>query len=109
MERIALCGATGNLMTYLTNVLQEPTATAAKDVNIFNGVATLFPLLGAFIADAYFGRFKTILFSSLIYVMVSTALVFSLPVYARLLVTSFQSLAQGIVPQTWEISSKIYN
>ncbi|KAF5175165.1 NRT1/ PTR FAMILY 5.4 [Thalictrum thalictroides] len=69
LERFAMFGATGNLITFLTDILHEPTATAAKNVNIFNGAATLSPILGAFVADTYFGRFKTIFLSSLIYVM----------------------------------------
>ncbi|KAF9614125.1 hypothetical protein IFM89_015387 [Coptis chinensis] len=69
IERFAMSGMSGNLITYLTNVLHEPTATAAKNLNVFNGVTTLLPLLGAFIADAYLGRFKTILVSLLIYLM----------------------------------------
>ncbi|KAF8403634.1 hypothetical protein HHK36_011738 [Tetracentron sinense] len=68
-ERFAFYGMSGNLITYLTNVLHQSTATAAKNVNIWTGVSTLLPLLGAFIADTYLGRFKTILVASLIYVL----------------------------------------
>ncbi|KAI3908140.1 hypothetical protein MKW92_051178 [Papaver armeniacum] len=68
-ERFAYYGTSGNLITYLTNVLGESTATAAKNVNIWSGVASLLPLLGAFMADSYLGRFNTILISSIIYVM----------------------------------------
>ncbi|XP_043692539.1 protein NRT1/ PTR FAMILY 5.4-like [Telopea speciosissima] len=67
-ERFAYYGMSGNLITYLTNVLKEPTATAAKNVNIWSGIATLLPLVGAFMADSYLGRFNTILFSSFIYI-----------------------------------------
>ncbi|XVF24455.1 hypothetical protein REPUB_Repub13aG0129500 [Reevesia pubescens] len=66
-ERFAFYGLAGNLITYLTNNLGEPVATAAKNVNTWVGVSAIFPLLGAFIADSYLGRFKTILASSLIY------------------------------------------
>ncbi|XP_010276617.1 PREDICTED: protein NRT1/ PTR FAMILY 5.4-like [Nelumbo nucifera] len=68
-ERFAYYGMFGNLMTYLTDVLGESTATAAKNVNIWFGITTLLPLLGAVIADSYLGRFKAIFFSSLIYLM----------------------------------------
>ncbi|PIA54969.1 hypothetical protein AQUCO_00800009v1 [Aquilegia coerulea] len=77
LEQFAMLGATGNLITYLTDILHEPTATAAKNVNIFNGAVTLSPILGAFVADAYFGRFKTALLSSLIYVMGLVMLILS--------------------------------
>ncbi|KAJ0044736.1 hypothetical protein Pint_05271 [Pistacia integerrima] len=68
-ERFAFYGLGGNLMNYLTNVCGEPNATAAKNVNTWSGVSALLPLFGAFIADSYLGRFKTILFSSVIYFM----------------------------------------
>ncbi|KAK8498189.1 hypothetical protein V6N13_061788 [Hibiscus sabdariffa] len=66
-ERFAFYGLAGNLITYLTNNLGEPVATAAKNVNTWVGISAIFPLIGAFIADSYLGRFKTILASSLIY------------------------------------------
>ncbi|XWS57007.1 hypothetical protein CRYUN_Cryun09bG0134500 [Craigia yunnanensis] len=66
-ERFAFYGLAGNLITYLTNNLGQPVATAAKNVNTWVGVSAIFPMFGAFIADSYFGRFKTILASSLIY------------------------------------------
>ncbi|XP_039037297.1 protein NRT1/ PTR FAMILY 5.4-like [Hibiscus syriacus] len=66
-ERFAFYGLAGNLITYLTNILGEPVATAAKNVNTWVGVSAIFPLLGAFVADSFLGRFKTILASSLIY------------------------------------------
>ncbi|XVF82272.1 hypothetical protein PTKIN_Ptkin16aG0032700 [Pterospermum kingtungense] len=66
-ERFAFYGLAGNLITYLTNNFGQPLATAVKNVNTWVGVSSIFPLLGAFIADSYLGRFKTILASSLIY------------------------------------------
>ncbi|KAL4289726.1 hypothetical protein GQ457_14G019270 [Hibiscus cannabinus] len=66
-ERFAFYGLAGNLITYLTNNLGEPVATAAKNVNTWVGISAIFPLIGAFVADSYLGRFKTILASSLIY------------------------------------------
>ncbi|XP_061351371.1 protein NRT1/ PTR FAMILY 5.4-like [Gastrolobium bilobum] len=68
-ERFAYQGLAGNLITYLTNVLNEPITTAAKNVNTWVGVSSLFPLLGGFIADSYLGRFNTILLSSLVYLL----------------------------------------
>ncbi|XAR63529.1 hypothetical protein NMG60_11023492 [Bertholletia excelsa] len=68
-ERFAYYGVSGNLITYLTNVLGQPTATAAKNVNVWHGVSAIFPLFGAFLADSYLGRFNTILLSSTIYLL----------------------------------------
>ncbi|KAL6970053.1 hypothetical protein U1Q18_029759 [Sarracenia purpurea var. burkii] len=68
-ERFAYYGVAGNLISYLTNVLGQPTTTAAKNVNIWRGVSSFFPPLGAFIADSYLGRFNTILISTIIYLL----------------------------------------
>ncbi|KMT17106.1 hypothetical protein BVRB_2g041600 [Beta vulgaris subsp. vulgaris] len=37
-ERFAYYGIAGNLIMYLTRVLEEPLASAAKNVNSWNGV-----------------------------------------------------------------------
>ncbi|RZC61424.1 hypothetical protein C5167_023180 [Papaver somniferum] len=55
-ERFAFAGTSGNLITYLTDILGESTARASQNVNVWSGVATLLPLLGAIIADSYLGR-----------------------------------------------------
>ncbi|KAK9167686.1 hypothetical protein Scep_002877 [Stephania cephalantha] len=68
-ERFVFYGIICNLITYLTGHLGQSTATAANNVNAWSGVATLTPLLGAFIADSYLGRYQTILYSSLLYVL----------------------------------------
>lgn len=70
-ERFAYFGMSGNLITYLTNELHEPIPMAAKNVNTWVGVSSLLPILGAFIADSFLGRFNTILVSSIIYCMVT--------------------------------------
>ncbi|XP_043708332.1 protein NRT1/ PTR FAMILY 5.10-like isoform X2 [Telopea speciosissima] len=68
-ERFSYYGIGGNLITYLTGPLQQSTVTAAVNVNTWSGVASMLPLLGAFVADAYIGRYRTILFASLLYVL----------------------------------------
>lgn len=70
-ERFAFYGLSGNLITYLTDNLGEPVATAAKIINTWVGVSYVFPLIGGFIADSCLGRFKTIIVSSVIYLLVS--------------------------------------
>ncbi|XP_077248697.1 protein NRT1/ PTR FAMILY 5.4-like [Tasmannia lanceolata] len=68
-ERFAYYGVSGNLITYMTNIMHDSTVVAAKNINVWSGVSTLLPFFGAFVADSYLGRYTTILFSSLIYLL----------------------------------------
>ncbi|KAB1201215.1 Protein NRT1/ PTR FAMILY 5.4 [Morella rubra] len=79
-ERFAFYGVAGNLIMYLTKELHQPIATAVKNVNTWVGVSTLFPLLGAFIADSFLGRFKTILISSVTFLLGTVLLTLSVSV-----------------------------
>lgn len=53
--------------------LPPPPFPHAPQVNLFEGTCYLTPLLGAWLADSLWGRYKTILFFSCIYFMVRAA------------------------------------
>ena len=52
--------------------MHQELKTAARNVNYWAGVTTLMPLFGGFIADAYLGRYSTVLASSIVYLIVSS-------------------------------------
>jgi len=55
---------------------KQSTATAAENVNIWAGTASLLPIFGAFVADSFLGRYLTIILASLIYILVGSVLYF---------------------------------
>ncbi|KAI3737285.1 hypothetical protein L2E82_27282 [Cichorium intybus] len=76
-ERFAYYGVSSNLITYLTGSLGLSTAAAAENVNAWTGTASLLPLVGAFIADAFLGRYLTIIFASMLYILALASLALS--------------------------------
>ncbi|KMT18883.1 hypothetical protein BVRB_2g029840 [Beta vulgaris subsp. vulgaris] len=68
-ERMAFYGIASNLVVYLTTQLHEDTVSSVRNVNNWNGVVWMTPIIGAYIADAYLGRYWTFTISSLIYVL----------------------------------------
>lgn len=74
-ERLAFYGLSTNLVIYLTSVMGYDSGFAAVQVSLFEGSCYLSPLLGAWLADSIWGRYRTILVFSVIYLvgMVSLA------------------------------------
>lgn len=68
-ERLAYYGMSTNLLLYFKNNLHQHSATASKNLSNWSGTCYITPLLGAFLADAYLGRYWTIAIFSIIYVM----------------------------------------
>ncbi|OVA10972.1 Proton-dependent oligopeptide transporter family [Macleaya cordata] len=66
-ERLAYYGIATNLVTYLTKKLHEGNVSAARNVTTWQGTCYLTPLIGAVLADAYWGRYWTIAVFSTIY------------------------------------------
>ncbi|KAK4763405.1 hypothetical protein SAY86_009173 [Trapa natans] len=73
-DKLAVVGFNANMISYLTTHLHLPLTKAANTLTNFNGTGSLTPLLGAFIADAFAGRFWTISVASIIYVLGMTLL-----------------------------------
>ncbi|ONK60138.1 uncharacterized protein A4U43_C08F14790 [Asparagus officinalis] len=68
-ERLAYYGIATNLVSYLTKKLHQGNVTAARNVTTWQGTCYLTPLIGAVLADAYWGRYWTIAVFSSIYVL----------------------------------------
>ncbi|EFJ22168.1 hypothetical protein SELMODRAFT_105638 [Selaginella moellendorffii] len=68
-DRIAFFAILANLVTYMTSVLHENTAEAATNINNWVGTIYMVTLLGAFLADAFWGRYRTILTMAAVYIL----------------------------------------
>ncbi|KAF8652421.1 hypothetical protein HU200_062751 [Digitaria exilis] len=66
-ERMAFYGVASNLVVYLTTQLREETVPSVRNVNNWTGAVWMTPIVGAYIADTFLGRFWTFTISSLIY------------------------------------------
>ncbi|KAK6921585.1 Proton-dependent oligopeptide transporter family [Dillenia turbinata] len=66
-ERLAYYGIATNLVTYLIEKMHEGNVSAARNVTTWQGTCYLTPLIGAILADAYWGRYWTIAAFSTIY------------------------------------------
>ncbi|KAK3206467.1 hypothetical protein Dsin_020513 [Dipteronia sinensis] len=67
-ERLAYYGMSSNLVRYFKHRLNQSSATATKSNQDWGGTCYITPLIGAFVADAYLGRYWTIAIFSIIYV-----------------------------------------
>ncbi|KAL4572354.1 hypothetical protein LXL04_019127 [Taraxacum kok-saghyz] len=66
-ERLAYYGMSTNLVNYLADRLNQGNVRASVNVSNWSGTCYATPLLGAFLADAYLGRYWTIACFSIIY------------------------------------------
>lgn len=70
-ERLAYYGMSTNLVNYMKNRLNQSNTVASNNVTNWSGTCYITPLIGAFVADAYLGRFWTISSFMIIYIFVS--------------------------------------
>ncbi|EGC38989.1 hypothetical protein DICPUDRAFT_75405 [Dictyostelium purpureum] len=73
-ERFSYYGNKSILSIYLNSYMGYSKNTSTSIVHTFNFLAYAFPLLGAYLGDGVLGKFKTILYFSIIYVVGSTFL-----------------------------------
>lgn len=64
-ERLATFGVLANFMVYLRREYHMDQVDAVNLINVFSGVSNFAPLLGAFLSDAFTGRFWAIAVGSL--------------------------------------------
>ncbi|KAK2965939.1 hypothetical protein RJ640_005355 [Escallonia rubra] len=64
-EKLGAIGTLSNLLVYLTTVFNLKSIRATVLLNVFNGTTNFATLLGAFLCDTYFGRYKTLGFASI--------------------------------------------
>lgn len=69
-ERMAYYGISSNLVIYLTEKLHQGTVKSSNNVTNWVGTIWMTPILGAYFADAYLGRYWTFLIACGIYLLV---------------------------------------
>ena len=68
-ERLAYNGLSTNLIVYFTEVIGLSKPVAAQQVNIWSGMCFVTGLLGAWVADEFLGRYRTIVWFSMLYLV----------------------------------------
>src|SRR5687768_9807073 len=66
-ERYSYYGMRSILVVFMIQVLLFQEADATSIYHVFAAACYLFPVLGAFISDRIWGKYKTILYLSLVY------------------------------------------
>ncbi|KAI3667997.1 hypothetical protein L6452_43068 [Arctium lappa] len=68
-ERMAYYGIATNLVLYLTREMKEGTVKSSNSVTNWVGTVWITPILGAYIADTYLGRYWTFMVASVVYLL----------------------------------------
>ncbi|XP_051135994.1 protein NRT1/ PTR FAMILY 1.2 [Andrographis paniculata] len=69
LEKVATYGSQLNMVLYLTNEYKMNYVRASNLILFWSAATSLSPLLGAFVADSYLGRFLTIAISSILSIL----------------------------------------
>ncbi|KAG4188359.1 hypothetical protein ERO13_A08G158800v2 [Gossypium hirsutum] len=69
LATLAFFGVGVNLVLFLTRVLDQNNAEAANNVSKWTGTVYIFSLVGAFLSDSYWGRYKTCAIFQVIFVI----------------------------------------
>lgn len=69
LATLAFFGISVNLVLFLTRVMQQGNAEAANNVSKWMGTVYIFSLVGAFLSDSYWGRYKTCVIFQVIFVL----------------------------------------
>jgi len=77
LATLAFFGVGVNLVLFLTRVMGQNNADAANNVSKWTGTVYIFSLVGAFLSDSYWGRYKTCAIFQVIFVIVSDILLIS--------------------------------
>lgn len=70
LDSTAFNGIATNLVVYLHTVLHGNNASNAANVTTWFGTSYFTPILGAIITDTYWGNYKTIFVSLVLYLLV---------------------------------------
>ncbi|CAL5055264.1 unnamed protein product [Urochloa decumbens] len=69
LATLAFFGVNVNLVLFLTRVLGQSNGDAANNVSKWTGTVYMFSLIGAFLSDSYWGRYKTCAIFQAIFVL----------------------------------------
>lgn len=70
-EKLASMSLIVNLVVYLRTQYNLDALSSATIYNIWHATCNLSPLLGAFVSDAYIGKYRTLIYGSLTSTLVS--------------------------------------
>ncbi|KAG9452242.1 hypothetical protein H6P81_005146 [Aristolochia fimbriata] len=69
LATLAFFGVGVNLVLFMTKVLEQDNAEAANNVSKWTGTTYIFSLVGAFVSDSYWGRYRTCVIFQVIFVL----------------------------------------